>query len=85
MDYGTDSARAIVVNARTGEEVATGKYYPRWVEGECIRPEPIPSAPLDYIEVLEASIRMPVDVSGETAKNVIGIAFDTTGSTRRLP
>ena len=23
MDYGTDSARAIVVNARTGEEVAT--------------------------------------------------------------
>ena len=34
LDYGSDSARAIVVNALTGETLATAvKYYPRWIEG----------------------------------------------------
>ena len=34
LDYGSDSARAIVVNALTGETLATAvQYYPRWQKG----------------------------------------------------
>lgn len=85
LDYGTDSARAVVVNARTGETVATSvKYYPRWMEGKYC----LPSAnryrqhPLDYIEVLENSVKEALSLAPDgTAANVVGIAFDTTGST----
>ena len=39
LDYGSDSARAIVVNALTGETLATAvKYYPRWKEGKYCNP-----------------------------------------------
>lgn len=85
MDYGTDSARAILVNARTGEEVATSvKYYPRWAEGKYCNPAKnrYRQHPLDYIEVLEASVKECLaKCPAEVAENVIGIAFDTTGST----
>jgi L-ribulokinase len=85
LDYGTDSARAVIVNARTGETVATSvKYYPRWMEGKYC----LPSAnryrqhPLDYIEVLEESVKEALSLApAGTAANVVGIAFDTTGST----
>jgi L-ribulokinase len=85
LDYGSDSARALVVNARTGEELASSvKYYPRWISGKYCDPSKnqYRQHPLDYIEVLEASVKeclamCPADV----AENVIGIAFDTTGST----
>ena len=34
LDYGTDSARAVVVNAGTGEILASSvKNYPRWSRG----------------------------------------------------
>ena len=34
LDYGTDSARALVVNAITGEILASSvKHYPRWMKG----------------------------------------------------
>ena len=35
LDYGTDSARAVIVEAKTGKTIATAvKYYPRWSEGK---------------------------------------------------
>ncbi len=85
LDYGSDSARALVVNAETGEILSTSvKYYPRWKKGlYCV-----PSAnqwrqhPKDYLEVLEATVTDALSkCSPDVAKGVVGIAFDTTGST----
>ena len=60
LDYGSDSARAIVVNALTGETLATAvKYYPRWKEGKYCNPaiNQYRQHPQDYIDVLEASVK----------------------------
>ena len=85
LDYGSDSARALVVNARTGEELASSvKYYPRWTAGKYCDPSKnqYRQHPLDYIEVLEESVREALSQCPDgTSENVVGIAFDTTGST----
>ena len=85
LDYGSDSARAVVVDVRTGETVATSvKYYPRWSKGLYCDPAAnrYRQHPLDYIEVLEASVREALaQAPAGAAQRVIGIAFDTTGST----
>lgn len=85
LDYGSDSARAVVVDVADGRTLATAvKYYPRWKKGMYC----VPAAnqwrqhPLDYIEVLEGSVKEALAACpAGTAENVIGIAFDTTGST----
>lgn len=85
LDYGTDSCRAVVADALTGREVATSvKYYPRWKKGKYCNPSEnrYRQHPLDYIEVMEQSITEALSQSpAGTAENVVGIAFDTTGST----
>jgi L-ribulokinase len=85
LDYGTDSARAIVVNAQTGEELASSvKYYPRWKEGKYCDPKTnqYRQHPQDYIDVLEFTVNDAISRCPDgTAENVVGIAFDTTGST----
>lgn len=84
VDYGTDSVRSIIVNAR-GEEVAASVFaYPRWRDGLfCIPGEnQFRQHPLDYIEGLESTIRACLKQAGpEVAKRVRGISIDTTGST----
>ncbi|MFT3753597.1 MAG: ribulokinase [Paludibacter sp.] len=85
LDYGSDSARAVVVNAETGEEMASSvKYYPRWMEGKYC----VPTAnqyrqhPQDYIDALEYTVKDALSkCPAGTAEQVVGIAFDTTGST----
>ncbi|KAA6317468.1 Ribulokinase, partial [termite gut metagenome] len=88
LDYGSDSARALVVNAGTGETLATSvKYYPRWQKGLYCNPamNQYRQHPLDYVEVLEETVREALAACPEgTAENVVGIAFDTTGSTPGL-
>lgn len=85
LDYGSDSARAVVVNTSTGETLATSvKYYPRWKKGQFCDPSinQYRQHPLDYIEVLQASVKEALSkCPAGTAENVVGIAFDTTGST----
>lgn len=85
LDYGTDSARALVVNAHTGDVLASSvKYYPRWMKGLYCVPKANQwrQHPKDYLEVLEASVKEALaECSPEVAANVVGIAFDTTGST----
>ncbi len=85
LDYGSDSARALVVNAYTGETLATSvKYYPRWTKGLYCVPSKnqYRQHPLDYLEVLEATIKEALaQCDPDVAQKVVGIAFDTTGST----
>ncbi len=85
VDYGSDSARAIIVHAATGRQIASSvKYYPRWKAGKYCDParNQYRQHPLDYIEVLEASVREALAACpAGTAQQVVGIAFDTTGST----
>ena len=85
LDYGTDSARAVIVGAKTGKTIATAvKYYPRWSEGKYCNPSinQYRQHPQDYIDVLEGSVREALAACPEgTAEKVVGIAFDTTGST----
>lgn len=85
LDYATDKVRTILVCAETGECLASSeKLYPRWKKGLFCNPSfnQWRQHPNDYLEVLEDSVRdvlsqCPVGVSA----NVVGIAFDTTGST----
>lgn len=85
LDYGTDSARALVVEVETGKIVASSvKYYPRWKQGLfcCAAENRWRQHPLDYIEVLEASVKEALaQCPAGTAEKVIGMSFDTTGST----
>lgn len=85
LDYGSDSCRAVIINAVSGEEIASAvNYYPRWTEGKYCDPSEnqYRQHPLDYIETLEGTIRESLEKSpAGTAEQVVGIAFDTTGST----
>ena len=85
LDYGSDSCRAIIADASNGNEIATSvKYYPRWIEGKYSDPKSnrYRQHPLDYIEVLEESIREALSKApAGTAEKVVGMGFDTTGST----
>ena len=68
LDYGTDSCRAIIVDAANGKEIASAvKYYPRWMKGYYCDPHTnrYRQHPLDYIEVLEESIREALSRSPE--------------------
>ena len=85
LDYGSDSARAVVVDTQTGEEVSQAvKHYPRWIEGKYCDPAAnrYRQHPLDYIEVLEYTVKTALKEAGAgVAENVVGMSFDTTGST----
>lgn len=85
LDFGSDSGRAIVVNATTGEVIASAvKYYPRWKEGKYCNPSinQYRHHPLDYIETMEQTILNALaQCPQEITADIAGIAFDTTGST----
>lgn len=85
LDYGTDSVRALVVDAATGEAAGTSVFeYPRWKMGLFCDPAEnrFRQHPLDYIEGLEQSIKGALkDLSPEIINNIEGITVDTTGST----
>src|SRR5579859_1577349 len=85
VDYGTDSVRSIIVDARNGREVASSVYfYPRWRDGLFCNAgkNQFRQHPLDYIEGLESTIKKCVrEAGGQVRKNIRGISVDTTGST----
>ncbi|MEN9610847.1 MAG: hypothetical protein RLZZ628_1661 [Bacteroidota bacterium] len=85
LDYGTDSVRALIVNAQNGAEIATHVHpYPRWAKGlycNAVHSQ-YRQHPLDYLEGLEKSIKTALKKAGKAvAQNIVGISVDTTGST----
>jgi L-ribulokinase len=85
LDFGTDSVRTIVVDARSGGAVGTAvAAYPRWARGHYCDAvaHRFRQHPLDHIESMESSIREALASAGPgVAAQVRGIAVDTTGST----
>jgi len=85
LDFGTDSCRALIVDAANGTEIATSvKYYPRWAKGSYCQPQAnqYRQHPLDYIESMTDAVKEAIARAPDgTAERVIGLAFDTTGST----
>lgn len=85
LDYGTDSCRAVIVNALTGEEQTSAvAFYPRWKAGKYCNPaqNQYRQHPLDYIETMEEAIKKALSqCPPDTGKQIIGLSFDTTGST----
>ena len=85
VDFGSDSVRALIVNARTGDTVGTHVHeYTRWKQGLYCNPAAAQfrQHPLDYLEGLEASIVGALaQAPDEVRQQVVGISVDTTGST----
>jgi L-ribulokinase len=85
LDFGTDSVRTVVVDARNGRAVGGAvTAYPRWTRGlycDAVLHR-FRQHPRDYLESMEASIRDALAAAGgAAAAQVRGIAVDTTGST----
>jgi L-ribulokinase len=83
LDYGSDSVRAVLIDADNGKELsASVHYYARWVAGKYCQPESnqFRQHPLDHIEGLENTIKAVMQESGVPAEAVKGICVDTTGS-----
>ncbi len=85
VDYGTDSVRAIIVDANNGNEIASSVfYYPRWKDQLYCNPSQnqFRQHPLDYIEGLEQTIKCCLlQAKGSVTTNIKAISIDTTGST----
>lgn len=85
LDFGSDSVRALLVDAADGRELATAVApYPRWARGEYCVPEQhqFRQHPLDYLECLEKVVQSVLAaVPPEVRANVRGLGIDTTGST----
>ncbi|WP_221411124.1 ribulokinase [Apibacter sp. B2912] len=84
LDYGTDSGRAILMDAETGKELALSiKEYPRWKKGLYCNPvkTQFRQHPLDYLEVLEYIVKDVLYKVPGAAARVKAISTDMTGST----
>lgn len=88
LDYGTLSGRALLVDVKTGEEMATSVLeYPH-----AVMDEKLPSGkklgrdwalqhPQDYIDVLTTTIPDVIRQSGVNPEDIIGIGVDFTACT----
>jgi L-ribulokinase len=89
LDFGTNSVRALIVNAANGKEVASAVWnYKHGSAGIVLDPKDPNLArqhPEDYLKgteaVVKAALKKAAAVKGFDAKRVVGIGVDTTGST----
>ena len=89
LDYGTNSVRALIVDVRTGEEIATAVWgFAHGEEGILLDPRDPNVArqhPRDYVEgaerVLKEALEQAREAEDFSADKVIGMGVDATGST----
>ena len=85
IDFGTDSVRAVVIDAGSGRELGTDvAWYPRWAAGRYCDPgrNQFRQHPRDYIEGMESCVKGAMKKLGAKAgQRVAAIGIDTTGST----
>ena len=85
IDFGSDSVRAVIVNAQNGEEAASAMFhYPRWKDGLYCNASAnqFRQHPLDYIEGMVSSVTSALREAGDTVRSgVRAISIATTGST----
>jgi L-ribulokinase len=89
VDYGTESARAVLVDVATGAEVAVAEAaYPHGVIDDVLpesgKPLPVDwalHAPEDYLETMGRTVRQVLATAGAGPAEVIGIGIDTTACT----
>ncbi len=88
VDFGTESARALLVDVRNGREVAT--YVAKYPHG--VIDEALPTGPKlgkdwalqhpdDWLLTLKQSVRATMKASGAKPEEVIGIGIDFTACT----
>lgn len=83
LDYGSDSVRAVLINAKNGNEIASEvHWYARWKKGAYCKASinQFRQHPLDHIEGLETTIKSIVSKSNISAEAIKAICIDTTGS-----
>lgn len=88
VDYGSLSARALIIDIDSGEEIATSIYeYPHKImekslpTGEKLGIDWALQHPKDYIEGLINTIKGVINTSGIDPENVIGVGIDFTSCT----
>ena len=90
LDFGTNSARAVIVDVADGREVGTGVWdYAHGTAGVVLdpaRPDLARQHPADYLRGTEEAVRRAAAgaraaVPGFDLSAVIGVGVDTTGST----
>ena len=83
LDYGSDSVRAVLIEAATGKEIASSVHmYQRWLEKKYCNASinQFRQHPLDHAEGLENTIRSVIEEGNIPAEQINGICIDTTGS-----
>lgn len=88
IDYGTLSARALIVDVLTGEEIGTATYtYPHAVmdkelpSGEKLGVDYALQHPQDYLEALANMIPTVLKETGVSPEDIVGIGTDFTSCT----
>ena len=88
IDFGTLSARGVLVSTESGEEIAEAVYnYPHAVMDECLPSgKRLPEGfalqhPADYIDALGYIPKKLLEISGEDSSSVKGICIDFTACT----
>src|SRR5512145_2775934 len=89
IDFGTESGRALLVDARDGREIASAVHaYGNGVIDEhlpgsdkSLPPDWALQDPMDYIEVIKQTVPKVLKDSGINPAEVVGIAIDFTACT----
>ncbi len=88
IDFGTESARALLIDAQTGEIIATAvEPYPNGVidtalpGGAPLGPDWALQNPSDWLHALESTVRRVLSESGVDPQAVRGIGIDFTSCT----